>query len=65
MLDIGGYDESYLYGQDYRLATQLYAEGKRLKYLREYLYKTRLTKLSIGQLKRKEQKACGKIIRKK
>ena len=65
LVDIGGYDESFLYGQDYRLATQLYAKGKRVKYLRECLYKTRKTKSSVGQIKRKEQKKCGEIIRKK
>lgn len=65
IVDIGGYDESFLYGQDYRLATQLYAKGKRVKYLRECLYKTRKTKSSIGQIKRKEQKKCGELIRKK
>ena len=65
MVDIGGYDESFVYGQDYRLATQLYAKGKRVKYLRECLYKTRKTKSSIGQMKRKEQKKCGEKIRKK
>ena len=65
MLDIGGYDESFLYGQDYRLATLLYAKGKRIKFLRECLYKTRTTKFSIGQLKRKEQMECGVIIRNK
>ena len=65
MLEIGGYDESFLYGQDYRLATLLYAKGKRVKYLRESLYKTRLTNMSIGKIKSKEQKKCGDIIRNK
>ena len=64
LLEIGCYDETFLYGQDYRLATQLYTKGKRIKYLRECLYKTRITNFSIGQLKRKEQLECGQIIRK-
>ena len=65
LLEIGGYDESFMYGQDYRLATHLYAKGKRVKYLRESLYKTRLTNTSIGKIKSKEQKKCGHIIRNK
>ena len=65
LLEIGVYDESFMYGQDYRLATHLYAKGKRVKYLRESLYKTRLTNTSIGKIKSKEQKKCGQIIRNK
>ena len=65
LVDIGGYDESFLYGQDYRLATQLYAKGKRVKYLRECLYKTRVTNSSLSRTKHKEQQECGKKIRKK
>ena len=65
MVDIGGYDESFLYGQDYRLATQLYAKGKRVKYLRECLYKTRVTNSSLSRTKHKEQQECGEKIRKK
>ena len=63
--EIGGYDESFLYAQDYRLATQLYAQGKQVKYLRDCLYKTRKTKSSISQKKLNEQQKCGKRIRKK
>ena len=63
--EIGGYDESFLYAQDYRLATQFYSQGKQVKYLRDCLYKTRRTKSSISQKKLHEQKKCGKKIREK
>jgi len=63
IIEIGGYDESYLYAQDYRLATQFYTKGKHIKYLRDCLYKTRKTKSSISQKKLNEQQKCGKRIR--
>ena len=65
IIEIGGYDESFLYAQDYSLVTQLYAKGKHVKYLKDCLYKTRITKTRISHKKLFEQQECGKMIRKK
>jgi glycosyltransferase involved in cell wall biosynthesis len=52
---LGGYDEEFLYGQDYKLIRDFYEKDYRVKYLKEPLYQTRELDDSIGIKNRKEQ----------
>lgn len=52
---LGGYDEEFLYSQDYKLIRDFYEKNYRVKFLKEPLYQTREPDDSIGIKYRKEQ----------
>jgi len=60
---IGGYDESFRYAQDYKLITDIYDYGFKVKYLKEPLYKTRNHSNSIGTLHGNEQRDLSNRLR--
>jgi len=63
LIKLNGYDEHYLYGQDYELIVRLFIENFRIKYLKDHLYTTRETRDSISVSKKKEQEKFGDKIK--
>lgn len=53
---IGGYDESFHYAQDYKLINDFFKKGYRVKYIKEPLYHTRKHEDSISIKYKVEQK---------
>ncbi len=61
---IGGYDELFLYAQDYKLIYDFYRHGFKIKYLRDHLYSTRRPSDSIGVKKSELQNRFAQKVKK-
>ena len=61
--EIGGYDESFRYSQDYKLIHDIFEKGYRIKFLKETLYRTRKLENSISVKNRSEQEEMGNKVR--
>ncbi len=61
---IGGYDELFLYAQDYKLIYDFYRYGFKIKYLRDHLYSTRRPSDSIGVKKSELQNRFAQKVKK-
>jgi len=61
--EIGGYDESFRYSQDYKLIHDIFKKGFRIKFLKETLYRTRKLEHSISVKNRSEQQEMGNKLR--
>ena len=61
--EVGGYDENFLYAQDYKLFVDLIKLNKKIKTIRRPYYYLN-TVNNISQLKKEEQKYYSDIIKK-
>ena len=59
---MGGYDESFVYAQDYKLLFDLYSRKIPIKYLLEPLYRTGYSPMSIKAIHGKEQKCYARQV---
>ena len=57
---IGGYDESYTYAQDYKLIYDLYSTNSQIKYLAQPLYCTNYYDTSIKMVHNHEQRTAAR-----
>ncbi len=62
ILEIGCYDERFKYAQDFALIHELYKKNKKIKYIKEPLYKLFHPKSSISKSKGFEQKEYVKRL---
>jgi glycosyltransferase involved in cell wall biosynthesis len=60
---LGGYDEEFRFAQDYKLMSDIMANGYKIKYLKEVLYKSRSPENSISVKHRLEQRNTSKELR--
>ena len=61
--EVGGYDESFRYAQDYKLIYDIFEKGYRVKYIKEPLYRTRKPEGSISVKCREKQLQYGRQLR--
>ena len=62
--EIGGYDEKFMFAQDYKLICDLYLKNYRIKYLWNVLYETNKSSESISKLRKVEQQTYADQIKK-
>ena len=61
---INGYDEDFLYAQDYKLVTDLMSKSFKIKIMKDILYESNFTN-NISTLNKKEQEFYADCVKKK
>ena len=61
---INGYDENFLYAQDYKLVTDLMSKSFKIKIMKDVLYESNFTN-NISTLNQKEQEFYSDCVKKK
>lgn len=61
---INGYDEDFLYAQDYKLVTDLMSKSFKIKIMKDILYESNFTN-NISTLNQKEQEFYANCVKKK
>ena len=62
LLEIGSYNESYYYAQDFKLFKDLLNKNKKFKYIKEPLYRLN-TRNNISTLKKTEQDFYSNLVK--
>jgi len=62
--NLGGYDERFIYSQDYKLVTDLLDQGCNIKIMRDVLYSSNFTG-NISSINKEQQKYYADCVKKK